>query len=419
MRVHFLKVVLSATAVAGVLVGLVPLQQASAAPANARGVSASVPVMTKPTSMPAWQRGVRSQQSPAATKNCTTTSATKQVCIAVGKPSTHTNVVSPRDAIPFPLWCGDSTGGIPVAAARTEVCRITGLVLTTSQTVNGVTTVTGELDMSVFDFAFSDPNLPNWQHQIGLAPDSGFGPAAQASVNGIMTPAGACTNQGPNSFPTQSLAPTDGNLRVGFAGAQTTATALGAIGQCTTTWNLDFNAPGYPTATASSSMSEIECDNATGANGFRPARVGCVVPWFPATVFYSQSANPTLAAHVAQAQGSGLPGTGFANPLNRTVDPTVIKNNRALACGDAPSILNMSCDEYPLASTMQGLTAGGTRRTFPGCQINAPTGVTGPTGVSACMIAKSDNDSQGGTMSGFYYDNRVLGGDPYLVAIGS
>jgi hypothetical protein len=374
--------------------------------------------MTKPTSMPAWQRGVRSQAPQAATRTCTATSATRQVCITVGKPSKRTNVVSPQNAVPFPLWCADSTGG-PVAAARTEVCRITGLTLTTTLTVNGVTTVTGQLNMSVFDYAFSDVNLANWQHQIGLAPNSGFGPAAEANVTGAMTPAGACTNEGPNSFPTQSLAPTDGNLRTGFAGAITTATALGAIGQCTTTWNLDFNPPGYPTATASSAMSEIECDNATGANLNRPARVGCVVPWFPATVFYSQSRYPTLAAHVAQAQGSGLPGTGFANPLNRTVDQTTIDANRRLACGDAPSIPNMSCDEYPLASTMQGLTAGGTRRTFPGCQINAPTGVTGPTGVSACMINASDNGGQGAAMAAFYYDNRVLGGDPYLVAIGS
>lgn len=68
---------------------------------------------------------------------------------------------------------------------------------------------------------------------------------------------------------------------------------------------------------------------------------------------------------------------------------------------------------------MQGLAAGGALRTFPGCQINAPTNVTGPTGASACMIDAGDNRSGGGTIVAFFYDNRVLNGDPYLVAIGS
>lgn len=59
------------------------------------------------------------------------------------------------------------------------------------------------------------------------------------------------------------------------------------------------------------------------------------------------------------------------------------------------------------------------RRTFPDCNINAPTGVTGPTGASACMITASENNAQGGIMAAFYYDNRILEGDPYRVGIGS
>ncbi|MEU4217321.1 hypothetical protein [Actinoplanes sp. NPDC026623] len=166
-------------------------------------------------------------------------------------------------------------------------------------------------------------------------------------------------------------------------------------------------------------MAEISCDNAVGANGSRPARVGCVVPWFPAQVLYSRSSYPALAAHVSQAQGSGLPGTGFANPLNRNVDTATTNLNRSRACGDAPSISGKSCDEYPLASTYQGLAFGGTRRTFAGCNINAPTNVTGPIGASACMITASENNAQGGVMAKFYYDYRVLGGDPFRVGIGA
>lgn len=61
---------------------------------------------------------------------------------------------------------------------------------------------------------------------------------------------------------------------------------------------------------------------------------------------------------------------------------------------------------------------GGTRRTLAGCNINAPTGVIGPTGASACMITDTENFAQGGIMAGFYYNNSVLGGDPFRVGIG-
>jgi hypothetical protein len=326
-------------------------------------------------------------------------------------------VPSANAVVAFPLWCADS-GGAPVSASRTEACQVNGLILTTTETVNGTTTVTGVLNMNVFDFTYSAVDQPLWAHQIGVAPNTGWGDAVKASVTATMTAAGDCARNGTSSFPSQALSPVNGTIRAGEGYANTTATALGAVGTCTTTWNLVFNTPGYPPAGSSSSMAEIECDNATGANGSRPARVGCVVPWFPATVFYSQSKYPDLASHVSRAQASGLPGTGFANPLNRNTTATS-ETNRALACGDAPSITGKSCDEYPLKSTYQGLAYGGTRRTFANCNINAPTGVTGPTGASACMITATENNAQGGLTAAFNYDYRVLNGDPFLVKISS
>ncbi|RKF22809.1 hypothetical protein D7I43_31300 [Micromonospora globbae] len=320
--------------------------------------------------------------------------------------------------VAFPQWCASSDGS-PVAGTRTAACRITGLILTTQETVNGTVRITGELSMDVYDYTYGAVDLPNWIHQIGVSPWSGWGAAVNSTITGTLSASGDCTTNGASSFPVQSLSPVNNTSRVGEAGARTTATALGAIGYCTTTWNLRLQPVGYPQATASSSMAEISCDNAIGANGSRPARVGCVVPWYPAQVLYSQSRYPSLASHVSRAQASGLPGATMANPLNRNVDQATIDLNRSRACGDAPSISGKSCDEYPLASTYQGLAFGGTRRTFSGCNINAPTGVTGPTGVSACMITASENNAQGGIMAGFYYDFRVLGGDPYRVGIGS
>jgi hypothetical protein len=383
------------------------------------GTAASPDVLAKPSSMPISRPGASAAQPLVGLtkKTCSMTSDTRSVCIAPGQPSRRTDSTT-FATVPVPTWCA-SSGGTPVAGTRTAACLITGLVLTTEQTVNGTVRITGVLNMDVYDYTYGAVDLPNWIHQIGVSPYSGWGDAVNSTITGTLSVSGDCVVNGASSFPVQSLAPANNTSRVGEAGARTTATAVGAIGYCTTTWSLRLQPVGYPQATASSSMAEISCDNATGANLSRPARVGCVVPWYPAQVLYSQSAYPSLASHVSRAQGSGLPGATMANPLNRNVDDATINLNRSRACGDAPSIALLNCDEYPLATTYQGLAFGGSRRTFSGCNINAPTGVTGPTGVSACMITATENSAQGGLMAGFYYNYRVLGTDPYRVGIGS
>jgi hypothetical protein len=380
-------------------------------------------VMLKPSSQPLARPGAKAQRSHSpltlTEKTCTKTSDTLLVCLAPRKPSPRAASLN-LAPVAFPLWCAEGSGQV-VAGTRTAACRITGLILTTERITNGTVTVTGVLNMDVYDFTYAAVDLPNWIHQIGIAPvaTGSWGAALNSTVTGTLAASGDCTLNGASSFPVQSLAPANGTLRVGEAGAKTTATAVGAIGSCTTTWNLRLQPVNHPVATASTSMEEIGCDNAIGANLSRPARVGCVVPWYPAQVLYSQSRYPSLASHVSRAQGSGLPGATLANPLNRNVDEASINLNRSRACGDAPSITGRSCDEYPLASTYQGLAFGGTRRTFSGCDINAPTGVTGATGVSACMITDSENSAQGALMAAFYYENRVLNTDPYRVGIGS
>lgn len=374
-------------------------------------------VMTKPDRLPD-RLGVSVPAAPTMAKACTR-SASQQLCVEPAAPSKDRMAVpSSRAVLPYPDWCTSSTGDT-VSGSRTEACRISGLLVTTTRVVNGSPVLTGSLNIDVWDYSFSDANLPNWQHQIGLAPWSGWGDAAASTVTGTGSVVGECALNGTANFPVQSMSPQNGVLRSGEFGIRTTVTAVGDAGACTTTWNLVFTTAGYSPATTSTSMDDVMCDNATGANGTRPSRIGCVVWWFPARVTYSQSRNPSLASHVARAQGSGLPGATFADPLNRLTSASLTKVNRDLACGDAPSIDGRSCDEYPLASTHQGLAFGGTRRTFAGCEINAPRDATGPTGASACMINKADNDAQGGIMARFYYDNRVLEGDPFRVGITS
>lgn len=415
--------VLAATAVTAVLAIMAP-DAATAGPKvpTPPTNSGKTGVATKPTSVPGYARHAITPSTMMSAKE-TCTAAGKDgvsVCLAPTAPKRDIAVpkASSAAAIPFPDWCAASTG-TPVAGSRTEACQVNGLLFTTRRITNGVTTVTGEVSMNVFNYTFANASMPNWQHQIGIAPATGWGDAALAIVAGTFEVDGDCYTLGTPDFAPQFLSPLNNVPRTGTAGAETTATAVGATGDCTTTWNLAFNAPGYTTATTWYNMSETDCDNATGANGSRPQRVGCVVWWFPAMVLYSQSRYPSLAAHVSIAQNSGLPGAGFEDPLHRNETDATVNLNRSRACGNPPSIPGKSCDEYPLATTYEGLAFGGTLRSFTGCNISAPTNVTGPTGASACMITASENHAQGGLMAAFYYDNRVLAGDPYRVGIGS
>jgi hypothetical protein len=299
---------------------------------------------------------------------------------------------------------------------RTQACQSFTVTYTTSVIVNGQTRVTGQLQSNAFSYSYSSPDLSNWAHQFSIASSTGWGDALRASVSGTARAAGDCTRSS-SSFPPQPVTP-HFTLRHGEAFFNTTATAVGAVGFCATTWDVIYTNAGYPPSSppVTTSLTETRCDNATGAYLQRPRRVGCVVYWYASAALYSRSTYPSLTSHVSRAQQSGLPGASFAAPLTRTTNQTTINTNRNRACGDAPSIPGRSCDEYPLATSNQGLAAGGTRRTFDGCNINAPR-ATGPTGASACMITASQNNAQGGIMSGFNYDWRVLNGDPFRVLI--
>ena len=136
-------------------------------------------------------------------------------------------------------------------------------------------------------------------------------------------------------------------------------------------------------------------------------------------VDYDLDEYTTLALHVLAAQESGLPGGREGEPLIRNEDDDVERTNRTLACGDAPSVPGWWCDEYPPASSRQGLAAGGTRRvTRGGCMfLQLPRNVTGPTGVSVCMILEGENRAQGGLHTQFFRRWRVIEGDPWRVGV--
>ncbi|WP_437114331.1 NucA/NucB deoxyribonuclease domain-containing protein [Streptomyces griseoviridis] len=82
-----------------------------------------------------------------------------------------------------------------------------------------------------------------------------------------------------------------------------------------------------------------------------------------------------------------------------------------------PSITGLSCDEYPIARSREGLSSGGTRRAFDGCQMANVSSGTGPIGVSVCMITATENNAQGGLNTQFFQAERVLDGDPFRVTV--
>ncbi|MCC9738399.1 hypothetical protein [Streptomyces sp. MNU89] len=315
--------------------------------------------------------------------------------------------------MPIPQWCLDNPGTI--LGTRTQVCDISSWTYKTYRQQNGQSTVTGEASLTVINYAYSSTKAPNWIHQFEVAAtEASWGAARNASVSADASASGDCKpdSQG-SSFSRGRLFPA-ATWRQGEAGFQTTATARGAIGKCETTWKMDITNSGHPTRTTRFARDHIRCDNATGG---RWRTVGCVVPWYAPTLTYSRSDYPGLASHVDRAQKSGLPGATAEAPLIRTTDAAVINTNRTRACGDAPSLTGLSCDEYPFATTRQGLSNGGERRTFDGCSFTGLPTQTGSKGVSVCMIPVRDQNAQGGLNSAFYTQQRVLDGDRFTVKI--
>lgn len=147
------------------------------------------------------------------------------------------------------------------------------------------------MSFNAWSYSYSSPDLSSWGHQFSIASYTGWGDALRASVSGSARASGSCTRSS-SSFPSQPVTPYY-TMRSGEAFFNTTATALGAIGYCTTTWDIVFTNAGYsPSAPVSRWLTATRCDNATGANLQRPARVGCAVFWYASAVYYSRSQYP-------------------------------------------------------------------------------------------------------------------------------
>lgn len=398
--------------------------QADVAPATAVDDSAAqvelIPETTagsdQPTGKPADSAAADLKAASALPVSCSeTTTDGVGLCVQESAPpddrSAHVSAsrAAAAAAVDPPQWCEDSNNTI--IGNRTAVCRVSGLLYWTYETVNGQQRTTGEAHMIVINYSYGNTGMGRFAHQIELSAYKGWGVALNASVSGNAYQSKDCTLES-SSFPAKPLLPLN-SWRAGESFFDTTATAAGAMGSCTTTWNLTFRLPGLTPAMTQYSFDEFRCDNNTRGR----AVVGCVIPWYASALTYSGSVIPNIVRHVRLAQNSGLPGASFAAPLKRTTNDRITFLNRSRACGDAPSIQDMTCDEYPVATSGNGLANGGTRRTFDGCQMDHVPSGTGSAGASVCMVPGTENNSQSGTNTQFYRAERMLDGDPFRVLL--
>lgn len=155
----------------------------------------------------------------------------------------------------------------------------------------------------------------------------------------------------------------------------------------------------------------IRCDAAL-KKGTRP---GCVSTG--KAIYAVGRGNKTYYAHVRAAIKSGLPST-----LTRTMDSSLIDENRKIACRrgvPSPRPEGKECDEYPFASTREGAaSSGGPARSHSSlkCGLKDPDR-TGAGGFSRCLIDAKHNSAGGTELGIFYTDQRVLNGEKFGVRV--
>lgn len=323
---------------------------------------------------------------------------------------------------PYPLWCTDVPGSwVYTIETRELLCRAREVTLNVFNVNTGV--LLGQIFMDEFAYEYTSSTIPTFAFQVTLDMYDGWGEIAGTLAQGSATCSGVCTVASSDFLP-QAVTLT--NSPDGEAFFRSTATTRGQVGYAEISWNYFFTNPAWssPSGGISATPPQTRCDHNIPGNN---TVAGCIIGAIAPSMIYSvSSAWDELAYHILAAQDSGLPGAhpayGLPNSanLNRLVDATQQNLNYNTSCPSSYTRpQGLSCDEYPFQSSLQGAyTGGGTGRTFSGCQIpQLPTGVTGPTGYSACMIDATMNSEGGTALGSFYIDQRVLNADPFYVWI--
>jgi hypothetical protein len=279
--------------------------------------------------------------------------------------------------------------------------------------------IVGTLEYGVIDYIYSSNTSVNFMHQIqwDFHAATGVAQTFPQTISGHATCSGSCYVN-TLDFPSQPA--TVGRQAYATALNTTTATTSGAIAHSTATTYYHFTGSNGVSTEGSISAPRIRCDNAMPGT----INTGCAFDQFVPTLQYSRSGSRAqVAAHIQQAQASGLPGSAAAGSfLHRMTNSTLSTKNGSTACGSPPPAplapAGNSCDEYPFRSTLEGAyTGGGTARTQAGCYYVIVNPSTGSSGYSICSVNLDQNRNAGADLGGFYTRNRVIDRDPFMVEI--
>lgn len=306
---------------------------------------------------------------------------------------------------------------------RFTSCASSVLTMTTYQTQDGVTTITGQFGWADFEWASftGESDAGYWSHgliAIGNGVASGkFQLGADLIIQSMcdVVP-GTCTvtDTAPAYTNPVTLTP-NGSFSVLWAedDAGPAATTAMTSDVLDATLGVKFTWPGDGTNTALTKETTGtglagRCDSFFKDPVTLNYAIGCVDERFTPTLVYDSIAYPQVAPvaqHIYLAQNTlaiawGVDPRYRANgaPLTRDMLQSDIDANRAVACppASAPPPPD-SCDEFPMASTHEGANFN-------------PV-------YSTAIVPQSANDSQGGITGNFYTGNRVIDPDPFFVSV--
>ncbi|MFF7705496.1 NucA/NucB deoxyribonuclease domain-containing protein [Streptomyces lydicus] len=263
---------------------------------------------------------------------------------------------------------------------------IENATLNVTSTTDGSTI--GQLNMTVTQDLTLSYNSNQFAENFDIKFTSGWGQITDVTVSLGATCGGTCTAT--SYFPAGSATTVGSGITTSIAYADSTTTVNTTNTSYALTWTNSYSSTVWNWTSPS-----YRCDNEIGG-----ISAGCIAPWYAPTLSSMQTL-PNIDANILNIQNAGPHHYGRyaanGNPLHK--NSALADANRAVAC---PSSLtpppNQSCDEYPFAATSEGAS-----------QTQQPD-------WGWAWVPVTEQNSQGGLLTTFYRQQRVLDGDAFWVA---
>ncbi|MBB4141234.1 NucA/NucB deoxyribonuclease domain-containing protein [Microbacterium invictum] len=344
-------------------------------------------------------------------------------CITIGHAvdlKGRAGIIAPSEQIadlPVPEWCLDLGVTETYYADRSSICGILSgeFVVEETSSSGGPGAIIGSMNFNIYHYVQLLSDMTVFYNKLSVSPSYAWGAAVGTEISATATCWSPCDLMSA-SFPVQ--VPALHARAEGEAYAEWDPVPGESAYVPTVFWDISFRAQIGPNTAATGAYAPgMRCDDM-----FSHMQPGCVVPWVTPSIEYDAATLPEFAAHVYQAQLSGLAGsrTLDTGPLTRLTDETLRDLNRAEACpASYPRPSGKSCDEYPFASTWEGALFAQEPQTYSWCQIELPAvAPPHPRNYSVCMIDALENSYAGSLLEAVLYrPKRVLEWDPFYVEV--